>query len=172
MHWNRGDCRSLLFTGATFIVFALLFPAVAHSWQVETAAPHAVSAILIEPTTGQVFYEMNADAPRAPASIAKTMLELIVFEKVQSGELKLDEPITVSGWASKIGGSQVYLEQGEVFPLEELMKAIVIHSANDACAAVAEHIAGTTDGFVEIMNQRARELGLSHTHFVQRPRAR
>jgi len=163
---SLGDFRSLSRMGTLAILALLLLPAVALSWQIETAAPHAVSAILVEPTSGQVFYEMNADAPRAPASIAKIMLELIVLEKVQEGELKLDEPITVSAWASKIGGSQVYLKEGEVFPLEDLMRAIVIHSANDACAAVAEHIAGTTDGFVEILNQRARELGLTHTHFV------
>lgn len=165
LHGNRGLLRSLICT-TTLIGFTFLLPAVAHSWQIETKAPRAVSAILLDAGSGQVFYEMNADAPRAPASIAKLMLELVVLEKIQSGEMKLDEPITVSGWASKIGGSQVYLKEGETFPLEELMKAIVIHSANDACAAVAEHVAGTTDGFVEIMNQRVRELGLTHTHFV------
>jgi D-alanyl-D-alanine carboxypeptidase (penicillin-binding protein 5/6) len=125
-----------------------------------------VSAILIEPTTGEVLFEQSADLPRAPASVAKLMLELIVLERVQRGELRLDEPVQVSAWASKIGGSQVYLAQGEVFPLEELLRAIVIPSANDACVAVAEHIAGTADGFVDLMNIRARELGLTGTRYV------
>jgi serine-type D-Ala-D-Ala carboxypeptidase (penicillin-binding protein 5/6) len=164
---NWGEIHSLQSSAVILLTVLLLhIPSLALSWQIETAAPRAVSAILIEPITGQVFYEMNADAPRAPASIAKLMLELLVLERVQAGELKLDDPITVSGWSSRIGGSQVYLKEGEVFPLEELMKAIVIHSANDACAAVAEHIAGTTEGFVEMTNQRARELGLTHTRFV------
>ncbi len=155
----------LKFIAAAALILAL-FPNAGLAWQIETAPIKAVSAILIEPSTGQVLYEQNADVPRAPASIAKTMLELVVLEKVQSGELKIDEPITASAWASKIGGSQVYLKEGEVFPLEDLMKAIVIHSANDACVAVAEHIAGSADGFVDLMNIRARELGLTNTRFI------
>ncbi len=148
------------------LVLIMTFTTGALAWQLEISPPRAVSAILIEPTTGRVLYEDAADLPRAPASIAKIMLELIVLEKVQGGDLKLDEPIQVSAWASKIGGSQVYLAQGEIFPLEELLKAIVVSSANDACVAVAEHIAGSADGFVDLMNARARELGLSRTHFV------
>ena len=144
----------------------LLSPNIVQAWRIEVAPIRSVSAILVEPSTGQVLYEQNADAPRAPASIAKTMLELVVLEKVQAGELKLDEPITASAWASKIGGSQVYLREGEVFPLDELMKAIVIHSANDACVAIAEHIAGSADGFVDLMNIQAREMGLTATHFI------
>jgi len=123
------------------------------------------SAILIEPTTGQVLHEQNPDLPRSPASIAKLMLELIVVERLQSGELRLDEPVRVSGTASRIGGSQAYLAQDEVFMLEDLMKAIVIASANDACAAIAEHIAGSCDGFVDLMNLRARQLGLENTYY-------
>ncbi|MDM7917168.1 MAG: D-alanyl-D-alanine carboxypeptidase family protein [Candidatus Eisenbacteria bacterium] len=132
----------------------------------QMSPPRAVASILVEPTTGEVLYEQNADLPRAPASIAKLMLELIVLEKIQAGTLTLQEPIQVSAWASKIGGSQVYLAQGEVFPLEELLKAIVIHSANDACVAVAEHVAGSSEGFVDLMNIRAKELGLENTRYV------
>jgi D-alanyl-D-alanine carboxypeptidase (penicillin-binding protein 5/6) len=151
----------------TFAALILIFsPNAGLALRIETAPIKAVSAILIEPSTGQILYEQNADAPRAPASIAKTMLELVVLEKVQSGELKIDELITTSAWASRIGGSQVYLKEGEIFLLEDLMKAIVIHSANDACVAVAEHIAGSADGFVELMNIRAREMGLSSTRFI------
>jgi serine-type D-Ala-D-Ala carboxypeptidase (penicillin-binding protein 5/6) len=146
------------------LLAAATLPATA--WEIEVSPVRGVSAILIEPTTGEVLYEQSADLPRAPASVAKLMLELVVLERVQSGALRLDEPVTVSAWASKIGGSQVYLAEGEVFPLEELLRAIVIASANDACVAVAEHVAGTADGFVDLMNIRARELGLSNTHYI------
>ncbi len=142
------------------------YPIPASAWQVEISPVRAVSAILIEPVSGEVLYEQSADLPRAPASVAKLMLELIVLEKVQRGELRLDEPVQVSAWASKIGGSQVYLAEGEVFPLEELLRAIVISSANDACVAVAEHVAGAADSFVDLMNIRARELGLTSTHYI------
>ena len=125
-----------------------------------------VSAILIEPTTNQILYEQNARVRRAPASIAKMTLELVVMNEVAAGRLSLDDTIRVSPWASKIGGSQVYLADGEVFPLGELMEAIAIHSANDACVAVAEHFAGNPDGFVRLMNQEAEALGLKDTHYV------
>jgi D-alanyl-D-alanine carboxypeptidase (penicillin-binding protein 5/6) len=133
---------------------------------VELRPPEAATAILVEPTTGQILYEKNPDVQRAPASIAKLMLELIVMERVERGELRLDEPIRASAWASKMGGSQVFLAHGEEFPLSELMKAIAIASANDACVAVAEHIAGTTEGFVDLMNIRARDLGLKNTRYI------
>lgn len=132
----------------------------------EGAGPPYVSAIVIEAETGRVLFEDNPHLPRAPASTIKTMLELLVMEMVAEGKVKLTDSITTSAWASRIGGSQVYLKEGEVFPLEDLMKAIVIHSANDACVAVAEHLAGTAEGFVEMMNQRAQELGLRDSHFT------
>jgi len=140
--------------------------AVAGAWALEISSPKAVSAILVEPETGRVLYEKNADLPRAPASIAKMMLELIVLERVQSGQLHLSDSVRVSAWASRIGGSQVYLSENEAFTLEDLLRAITISSANDACVAVAEHIAGSAEGFVDLMNQRARELGLVNTHYV------
>jgi len=141
-------------------------PAVVRAWELEISSPKAVSAILVEPETGRVLYEKYADLPRAPASIAKIMLELIVLERVQSGQLHLTDSVRVSAWASRIGGSQVYLSENEAFTLEDLLRAITISSANDACVAVAEHIAGSAEGFVDLMNQRARELGLTHTHYV------
>lgn len=124
------------------------------------------SAILIEPTTNTVLYEQGAHELRAPASIVKMTLQLVVLREIEAGRLALTDSIRVSEWASNIGGSQAYLAAGEVFSLEELMKAIVIHSANDACAAVAEHIAGTTDGFVELMNREVQHLGLTDTRYV------
>lgn len=124
------------------------------------------SAILLEPSGSRILYEQNAHERRAPASIAKMTLELVVMREVEAGRLALTDSIRVSSWASRIGGSQAYLAEGEVFPLEELMKAIAIHSANDACVAVAEHIAGTSDGFVRLMNQEIEHLGLQHTAYV------
>jgi len=141
-------------------------PAVARAWQLEVSNPKAVSAILIEPETGRLLFEKYADLPRAPASIAKIMLELIVLERVQNGELHLSDSIRVSAWASRIGGSQVYLSENEAFTLEDMLRAITISSANDACVAVAEHIAGSAEGFVDLMNLRAREMGLTNTHYV------
>ena len=132
----------------------------------EGAGPPYASAIVIEAETGRVLFEDKPHLPRAPASTVKTVLELLVMEMVTEGKVKLTDSITTSAWASKIGGSQVYLKEGETFPLEDLMKAIAIHSSNDACVAVAEHLAGTAEGLVEMMNQRAQELGLRDSHFT------
>lgn len=125
-----------------------------------------VSAILIEPSTNTILYEQNSHALRAPASIVKMTLEMAVLDEVAAGRLALTDSIRVSAWASRIGGSQAYLAEGEVFPLEELLKAIVVASANDACVAVAEHIAGSADGFVTLMNQEVERLGLTDTRYV------
>lgn len=133
---------------------------------IDLPALPCVSAILIEPGTNQILHEQNARALRAPASIAKMTLELVVMNEVAAGKLSLDDTIRVSPWASRIGGSQVFLADGEAFPLGELMEAIAIHSANDACVAVAEHVAGNPDGFVRLMNQEAEALGLKDTHYV------
>jgi len=127
--------------------------------------PSYVSAILMEPRTGQILFEQDSHKPWPPASLTKMMLMLIVMEKVKQGAISLTTPIEVSALASKMGGSQVYLKQGETFTLEAMMKAIVIHSANDASEAVAEKIAGDADAFVDMMNQRAKELGLKETKY-------
>jgi len=127
-------------------------------------SPYA-AAILMEPKTGQVLFEQEIHKPWPPASLTKMMLMLIVMEKMRQRALSLSDPVEVSARASKMGGSQVYLKQGEVFTLEEMMKAIVIHSANDASEAVAERIAGDSAAFVDMMNQRAKELGLKETKY-------
>jgi D-alanyl-D-alanine carboxypeptidase (penicillin-binding protein 5/6) len=131
----------------------------------EDKDPPYVAAVLMEAKTGQILFEQDIHKPWPPASLTKMMLMLIVMEKVQQGAIKLDDPIEVSARASKMGGSQVYLKQGEHFTLEEMMKAIAIHSANDASEAVAEKIAGDADAFVIMMNQRAQELGLKDTKY-------
>lgn len=134
--------------------------------KIDLEPPRCASAIVLEAESGTILYEYNEHARRPPASVAKTMLELVVLDEVEAGRLALTDSVRVSKWASRIGGSQVYLAQGEVFTLEELLHAIVIASANDACVAVAEQIAGTADGFVDMMNDRAREMGLEDTHFI------
>lgn len=121
------------------------------------------SAILMDADSGNVLFEKNAHAPSPPASMTKMMLMLLIAERVRDGSLHWDDPISTSAWASKIGGSQVYLKEGEVFSLAEMMQAIVIHSANDASVAVAEAVAGSADVFVDLMNDRARELGMHET---------
>jgi D-alanyl-D-alanine carboxypeptidase (penicillin-binding protein 5/6) len=127
--------------------------------------PSYVAAVLMEPRTGQILSEQDMHKPWPPASLTKMMLMLIVMEKVKQGTIRLTDPVEVSARASKMGGSQVYLKQGEMFPLEVMMKAIVIHSANDASEAVAERIAGDSVAFVGMMNQRANELGLKNTKY-------
>jgi D-alanyl-D-alanine carboxypeptidase (penicillin-binding protein 5/6) len=121
------------------------------------------SAVVMDADSGAVLFEKDAHRQNAPASMTKMMLMLIVADRVRAGSLHWDDPIAVSARASKIGGSQVYLKQGEVFPLSEMMAAIAIHSANDASVAVAEAVAGSSDAFVELMNQRAKELGMHDT---------
>jgi D-alanyl-D-alanine carboxypeptidase (penicillin-binding protein 5/6) len=121
------------------------------------------SAILMDAETGTVLFEKNAHLAGPPASMTKMMLLLLVGERVRDGSLHWDDPIPTSAWASKIGGSQVYLKQGEVFSLAEMMQAVTIHSANDASVAVAEAVAGSSEAFVELMNERAKELGMHDT---------
>ena len=121
------------------------------------------SAVLMDAASGTVLFEKDPHRQGPPASMTKMMLMLIVAERVRDGSLHWDDPIPTSAWASKIGGSQVYLKQGEVFSLAEMMQAIAIHSANDAAVAVAEAVAGSSEAFVDLMNERAKELGMHDT---------
>jgi serine-type D-Ala-D-Ala carboxypeptidase (penicillin-binding protein 5/6) len=127
--------------------------------------PPIESAILMEVVTGAILFEKDIHKQRAPASMVKMMLMLIVMEKLRAGELHLSDSIAATAHASKMGGSQVYLREGETFTLEEMMKAIAIASANDACVAIAEHISATVEGFLELMNERAKALSMDDTHF-------
>ena len=122
-------------------------------------------ACVLEPTTGTVIFEANDRTPWPTASLAKMMLMLIVAEKIHDGSLKLTDPITTSRKSAEMGGSQVYLKEGEVFSLDDMMKAVVVHSANDASVAVAEYVAGSTDSFVVMMNQQAAALGMKDSHY-------
>jgi D-alanyl-D-alanine carboxypeptidase (penicillin-binding protein 5/6) len=120
---------------------------------------------VVEATTGTVIEGENVHAKRPPASVTKLMVALVVLEKVQKGEVKLTDQVTATKEASKIGGSQVYLKEGEVFTLEEMMKAIMVASANDASYAVAEHVGGSKEGFINLMNEKAKALGMADTEF-------
>ena len=124
------------------------------------------SAIIIEPTTGTVLYERNADERLSPASVTKIMTALLVMEAIDSGRLGLDDTITVSANASAMGGSQIFLEIGEEISVTELLKGMMVASGNDAAVAFAEALGGDADNFVSMMNERAEQLGLANTHFM------
>jgi D-alanyl-D-alanine carboxypeptidase (penicillin-binding protein 5/6) len=130
----------------------------------ETQVPYK-AYIVVEANTGKVLDGENIDVKRPPASITKLMVACIVMEKLATGAVKLTDQIIVSKNASNIGGSQVYLKEGETFTLEELMKAMMIHSANDAAYAISEHVAGSIDDMVHLMNEKAKILNLKNTEF-------
>ena len=123
------------------------------------------SAILMEASTGTVLYVQNADEALPPASVTKVMTLLLVMEAIDSGVLRMEDTVTVSGNAASMGGSQVFLKEGEQMSVEEMLKCVVIASANDAAVALAEHLCGTVPAFVARMNERAGQLGMEHTHF-------
>ena len=123
------------------------------------------SAILMEANTGAILYNQNPHEALPPASVTKIMTLLLVMEAVDAGTVRLDDTVTVSANAASMGGSQVYLKEGEQMTLEDLLKSVVIASANDAAVALAEHIAGSVSGFVEKMNARAASLGMENSVF-------
>lgn len=123
------------------------------------------SSILLCADTGEVIYEKNAYEHLSPASVTKVMSMLLVLEAIESGKISPDDEVSTSENAVAMGGSQIWLEQGETMTVDELFKAVVIASANDACTALAEYIAGSTASFVTMMNERAKELGLENTNF-------
>lgn len=126
----------------------------------------AKSAILIEQNTGYVLYEHNADEKLAPASVTKIMTMLLVFDALEEGRLQFTDLVTTSPHANSMGGTQIWLEVGEQMTVHELLKAVATVSANDAAVALAEHIAGSEEGFAELMNERAAALGMRNTNFV------
>ncbi|HEX6970677.1 MAG TPA: D-alanyl-D-alanine carboxypeptidase family protein [Limnochordia bacterium] len=126
----------------------------------------AEAALLLDAETGQILFAKNPDKQMPPASIAKVMTMLLVMEAVDAGRVSLEEPVPVSVHAYNMGGSQVYLEPGEEFTVEEMFEAVAVGSANDASTALAEHLAGTEGAFVDAMNRRAKELGMTNTYFA------
>lgn len=147
------------------VVASVLLLAPPQAGAAETFTTSVPAAVLMDAATGEILYEQDIHTQYTPASMVKMMVALIVMEKVREGSLRLEDSITISGRAAKIGGSQVYLKQGEVFTLEELMKALMIHSANDASTAIAETVAGSVEAFVDLMNLKAQEIGMKDTVF-------
>lgn len=130
----------------------------------KSAEPY-LGAIVIDADTGQILFEDQSDVKCYPASVLKMMDLLIILDKIGQGSLKPDEKILITAEASKIGGSQVYLKENEVFTVDELLYALMVQSANDAATALAIHIAGSKEGFVALMNERAKQLGMKATEF-------
>lgn len=130
--------------------------------QVDIAAP---SAILMEASTGQVVYAKNAEQPLKPASITKIMTLLLTFEALAKGQIHLEDQVITSAHAQSMGGSQVFLEEGEIQTVDTLIKCIAVSSGNDAAVAMAEYIAGSEEAFVGLMNEKANELQMKSTHF-------
>jgi D-alanyl-D-alanine carboxypeptidase (penicillin-binding protein 5/6) len=128
-------------------------------------AKSAVSAVVMDAATGQVLFEKNMHEKLPPASITKIMSMLLIMEALESGRIKLTDRVRASEHAASMGGSQIFLEPGEQMTVDEMMKGIAVASANDATVAMAEHIAGSEEEFVKMMNERAEQLGLKNTHF-------
>ena len=152
--------------GCVLLVILLL-------WSVLPVAALAVelnvagkSALLMDAATGRVLYEKNAHEKLAPASVTKVMTMLLIMEAIDSGKIGWDDTVTASETAAAKGGSQVYLKAGEMMSVTDMLKSIAVSSANDCACAMAEHIAGSESAFVELMNKRAKELGMEDTHFV------
>ena len=162
---KRNQLRITEFLLIICMILGTIFPVCAES---ENAAPEisAASGILMEVETGKILYEKDSNTRRSPASVTKVMTLLLIFEQLESGKLSLDDIVTTSAHAKSMGGSQVFLEEGEQQNVETMIKCIVIASGNDASVAMAEHIAGSEQSFVDRMNQRALELGMKNTHFV------
>jgi len=149
---------------AVFLLFVLACLTPLPAVEKVSRTPY-LGAIVVDDATGQVIFEDNADAPGYPASVTKLMTFLVIMERVKAGQLALETPITVSAEAARTGGSQVYLKQGEVFTVDDLLYALMIQSANDAAVALAVHAAGSREAFVALMNAKARQIGMTHTTF-------
>ena len=151
------------------IIFLLFFPVsvkAEENDQVPQLNLSAESAILLEASTGKVICEKEADSQKPPASVTKIMTLLLIFEDLDQNKIKLEDSVTVTSHAASMGGSQVFLEEGEVQTVDTLIKCIAVSSGNDAAVAMAEHLSGSEEAFVNRMNEKAKELGMVNTHFV------
>ena len=144
------------------VLWMMAVPCLAVEGQVPLQAPSAVLMTL----DGQVLFEKDAHTPREPASVTKVMTMLLVCEAVDSGRLSLEDPVTATAHAASMGGSQIWLEEGEVLTVGEMLKCVAVVSANDCAVALGAHLAGSEEAFVAMMNQRAKELGMENTTFV------
>ena len=160
--------HSLIKKGGTPMKRICLFLALLLSCSISASALSLSSGAgcLMEKTTGKVIFAQNEHAPYEPASVTKVMTLLLIMEAIDNGTLSYDDPVTASTYAASMGGSQIWLKEGETMTVEELLKAICVVSGNDASVAMAEHLAGSEEAFAEKMNTRAKELGMNDTHFV------
>ncbi len=153
-------------------VFTIFWSEVVIAEEVQTApsttavALASPSAILMEASTGTVLFEKNPDEIRSPASITKIMTLILTFEAIEKGRIKLEDEVSTSAYAKSMGGSQVFLEEGEIQTVDTLIKCITVASGNDASVAMAEFIAGSESEFVNLMNEKAAALGMNNTHFI------
>ena len=147
-----------------FLFLFLLIPV--NVFAEEEFIPNGTSGILIEANSGKIIFEKDKDKQLSVASMTKMMSQILILERVESGKIKWDDIVTVSKNAANMGGSQIYLSEGEKMSVEDLMKGISVASGNDATVAMAEYISGSEEKFVAIMNKKAKELGLKNTHFV------
>ena len=154
---------SLLFAAA---LLSAVSPAASAAGEEAALSLSCPSAVLMEKETGAILYDQNAHQQLEPASVTKVMTLLLVMEAVDSGRVALDDTVTVSSYAAGMGGSQVYLEEGEQMTVDEMIKCVTVVSGNDCAVALAEHLAGSETAFVAQMNQRARELGMEDTTFL------
>ena len=169
--------RAVLVLCTSLLLYLVMLPALsqmaglpllcfAEEGQAEPAvAVQAPCAVLMEASTGETIYEKNADEQRSPASITKIMTLILIFDAIDSGKISLSDQVVTSAYAKSMGGSQVFLEEGEMQTVETLIKCIVIASGNDASVAMAEYIAGSEEEFVRQMNERAKGLGMNDTNF-------
>ena len=146
-----------------FIVINFLF--ILNASAIENLAPNSKSAILLETSTGKIIYENNSHERLAPASMTKIMSMLLIMEAIDSNKISLEDNVTISKNAADMGGSQIFVEEGEKYKVKELLKGIAVASGNDAVVAMSEYVAGSTEEFVNMMNQKVKELGLKDTVF-------
>ena len=166
MIWQKMSLR------VSVCIVLILCVVIAPFWKIVALADETVlqlsspSVILMEASTGTVLYEKNPDEVRSPASITKIMTLLLTFEALEKGRIKLEDEVSTSAHAKSMGGSQVFLEEGEVQTVDTMIKCIAVASGNDASVAMAEFIAGSEEAFVQMMNEKAAELGMGNTHFL------
>ncbi len=153
------------FTGLLIILLTGQMAWAGRAQLATVAADPYASAFVLDADTGETLFSKNADAPVYPASTLKLMVLAVILDRIEQGTLQLDEMVQITVEAYKMGGSQVYLDPKEQFPIEELLYALMIQSANDAAVALASHVAGTKEEFVVLMNQKAKKLGMKNTKF-------
>lgn len=152
---------------SVIICFVICFSTYFNVFSAEfLSSSNAKSMLLMETSSGKILYEKNSHQSLPPASVTKIMTMLLICESINRGEITLDTEITASERAKSMGGSTIFLETNEVMTLNDLLKGIAVASANDACVAVAEHMSGSVEAFVELMNKRAKELGMKDTNFI------